>query len=321
MAPPTCPQCGAARTELASAGLREVWHELKGLTWDCATPSQAYWHLCLSCHQARWPGDGRSRNRHSRPVAIDDRRIVGGRSRGVLVDFYLTEAPPEHIADVPIAPVRSRAAWRFAWPPPGRPWPFGTPMCVVYPAECSGAACPSRRLGRCDPSWAARLRSRSPLPRFSADWSLRSCLRASGARTPRGFTVRWGGVDSRPIAEVDRAIACLARVCDACWVPEPPAGLVGYRVALAGASAGCTHAALVCDRCSDRLRSGGAAALPGLDGRGVAVSTPRVLGWTGRRGAVTGQRSSNILINQCSFLVDGVGGRVGRVGELWCSAG
>ena len=151
-----------ARQRGAPRGLARVRRPHVGL---CNAQSSVLAPLPL-CHQARWPEDGRSRNRHSRPVAIDDRRIVGGRSRGVRGDFYLTEAPPEHIADVPVALVRSRAAWKFAWPPPGRPWPFGTPMCVVYPAECSGATCPSRRLGRCDPSWAARLRSRSPLLRF-----------------------------------------------------------------------------------------------------------------------------------------------------------
>jgi hypothetical protein len=142
MPPPRC-ACGAARTPLATAALRSSWEDVLGLKWSWSTPSAAYWHMCLGCHQARWPGDGRVRNRYCRPRSSDPRRRVGARARLVVGELYLTEPPPElgsaaapelAAADSdPSDESASRSRSRFRLPP--RP-----PAVAASAASCAPAA-------------------------------------------------------------------------------------------------------------------------------------------------------------------------------------
>ena len=162
MPPPRC-ACGAARTPLATAALRSSWEEVLGLKWSWVTPSAAYWHMCLGCHQARWPGDGRVRNRYCRPRSSDPRRRVGARARLVVGELYLTEPPPElgsataperDAADSDSSDEsasRSRSFFRLPPRPPRSPrlrphvpppqgWPCGTPLSLIA-EPCDGWSC------------------------------------------------------------------------------------------------------------------------------------------------------------------------------------
>jgi hypothetical protein len=162
MPPPRC-ACGAARTPLATAALRSSWEDVLGLKWSWSTPSAAYWHMCLGCHQARWPGDGRVRNRYCRPRSSDPRRRVGARARLVVGELYLTEPPPElgSAAAPELAAAdsdssdesasRSRSRFRLPPRPPRSPrlrphvpppqgWPFGTPLSLIA-EPCDGWSC------------------------------------------------------------------------------------------------------------------------------------------------------------------------------------
>ena len=52
MGPPSC-HCGRFNlTALETEDLRQTWAEWEGLKWSWYTKSQAYWHLCLSCHRS-----------------------------------------------------------------------------------------------------------------------------------------------------------------------------------------------------------------------------------------------------------------------------
>ena len=162
MPPPRCP-CGAARTPLATAALRSSWEDALGLKWSWVTPSGAYWHMCLACHQTRWPGDGRVRNRYCRPRSSDPRCRVGARACLAVGELYLTEPPPElRSAAAPLLAAaesdssdesvsRSRSFFRLPPPPPRSPrlrphvpppqgWPFGIPLGLIA-EPCDGWSC------------------------------------------------------------------------------------------------------------------------------------------------------------------------------------
>ena len=105
------------------------WQADEGYKWDWVTPEQAYFKLCWSCHLVAWPLDMRSRNQHNKPGAYYWCKELGGRSRLLAGDLYISEAPPELLAPRSVASVagpsglsgaaRSRSPRRNATPRPG----------------------------------------------------------------------------------------------------------------------------------------------------------------------------------------------------------
>ena len=109
--------------------MRRTWRQEEGYKWDWVTPNQAYFTLCWSCHLVVWPLDMRSSNRHNKPGAYYWMKKLGGRTRLLAGDLYISEAPPELLAPRSAASVaapsglssavRSRSPRRNAAPRPG----------------------------------------------------------------------------------------------------------------------------------------------------------------------------------------------------------
>ncbi len=121
---PPCPGCGLGLSRLHSQKLRESWAQEEGLKWGWYTQEQAYWKLCLPCHQEAWPGDLRRRGPYCLPLADYWKHLVGGRLRLLAGDFYLTQAPPEYL---------SHGRWLAPGDPPRRARP-APPLPETVPA-------------------------------------------------------------------------------------------------------------------------------------------------------------------------------------------
>ena len=127
---PLRPGCNEKKvSRLRAQDMLIKWQADEGYKWDWVTPEQAYFKLCWSCHLVAWPLDMRSRNQHNKPGTYYWCKELGGRSRLLAGDLYISEAPPELLAPRSVASVagpsgfsgaaRSRSPRRNANPRPG----------------------------------------------------------------------------------------------------------------------------------------------------------------------------------------------------------
>ena len=101
---PRCPGCSGRRgLAILSQELRSQWERFETICWSWRSDRQAYWHLCVPCHNQvyeAWP-----RALHANPdqpcLQAAVRESVSPR---YMEDFYLTAAHPERWTEAALEP-------------------------------------------------------------------------------------------------------------------------------------------------------------------------------------------------------------------------
>ena len=110
---PGCPGCRSGRLlATLSETLRREWRLFEGVCWSWYSGRQAYWHLCVPCHNevfSHLPRALRANRYNSAPTLPGWQRpeaLVRSVSPRFTGDFYLTAPPPERWTPAALEQIR-----------------------------------------------------------------------------------------------------------------------------------------------------------------------------------------------------------------------